>query len=125
MPSHLVIKFASIYGFSVDWLLSGSGDAIRNDALTSLNMGDTGYSIARESSDTYAGDGYKSITPEELISVGKLLRILRESDETALAAIKYSIDAFTTTLNSKKSDDDLPTLPPKDRVKLTDDAKDY
>ena len=120
MPPHLVIKFASTYGFSVDWLLSGDGDVIKGGGPLGLDLGTGGYSLAREGSDNY-GEDDAVITAEELIYAGKLLRILREADETATAAIKYSVDAFTNTLmktlNSTPKDTttDEPTkVPPKD-----------
>lgn len=102
MPPHLVIKFASIYGFSVDWLLSGDGEVIKDGGPLGLDLEASGYSIAREGYD----DGSDTVTPEELIYAGKLLMILREADHVAVSTIKYSLDAFINSITSGPFKDD-------------------
>jgi len=37
---------------------------------------------------------FSSLSPDEIIYVGKLLKILRSQNKSTAAAIKYSVDAF-------------------------------
>jgi len=93
MPTDLVLRFANIYGLSVDWLISGEGEMYKPAAK--------GYMIAAEESSAYGKEGkefrppdFASLSPDEIIYVGKLLKILRSSNKSTAAAIKYSVDAF-------------------------------
>ena len=94
MPTHLVIQFGDRSGLSVDWLLTGEGDVYRKG-------------VGREGLLSYAmeeGEGYgkkkglskdvRSLTPDELIYIGKLLKILRTSNYPTITALKSSINAF-------------------------------
>ena len=92
MPTDLVLRFANIYGLSVDWLISGEGEMYKPGK---------GYLIAAEEASAYGKEGkefrppdFASLSPDEIIYVGKLLKILRSSNKSTAAAIKYSVDAF-------------------------------
>src|SRR3972149_11387710 len=59
MPSHLVIRFASIYGLSVDWLLTGNA---------AYRIAEEGLGFKSSAMEDAAGAGSKSIgarTPGE------------------------------------------------------------
>ncbi len=105
MPTNLIIKFASLYGFSVDWLLTGSGEVYREDSNPE-------YAVAREECEPYAGAPYESggekclelapLSPDEIIYVGKLLKVFRNSNISTTTAIKCSINAFLKSASSCK-----------------------
>lgn len=98
MPTDLVLKFANIYGLSVDWLISGDGEMYKGGGA-----GRKGYMIAAEEGAPYGKEARASLqgvvdsaalSPDEIIYVGKLLKILRSPNKSTAAAIKYSVDAF-------------------------------
>ncbi|MCK4739562.1 MAG: helix-turn-helix domain-containing protein [Deltaproteobacteria bacterium] len=100
IPTHLVIKFASIYSLSVDWLLYGEGEVKNKDISNAF--GETGVIIAAEDSDPYGVEFKKSLdflklSSDEMIYLGKVLKVFRNPDKTSIAALKYSIDAFYDT----------------------------
>ena len=74
MPTSLVVRFAQIYGLSIDYLITGAGPALRADS---------------------AIDSMKSIgiTPDEGVAVFQTLKVLRREGPTALA-LKSVLDAF-------------------------------
>jgi len=99
MPTDLVLRFANIYGLSVDWLLSGEGEMFKPGR--GGDFAARGYHVAAEESSVYGKEGkefrppdFASLSPDEIIYVGKLLKILRSSNKSTSAAIKYSVDAF-------------------------------
>ncbi len=99
MPTDLVLRFANIYGLSVDWLITGKGQMYRP-----VEYGDDEKRPARAAEETamYGSAAavsqrppeIGSLTPDEIIYVGKLLKILRGPHKSAAAAIKSSVDAF-------------------------------
>lgn len=94
MPMNLVLKFATIYGLSIDWILTGQGDAYMPGA------GGEGFPMAAEETLPYGREELAKITsfanlaPDEIIYVGKLLKVLRCPNKSTITAIKCSIDAF-------------------------------
>lgn len=99
MPTDLVLKFANIYGLSVDWLISGDGEMYKAGTRTERK----GYMIAAEETLPYGKEVATSLqgvidsaalSPDEIIYVGKLLKVLRGSNKSTAAAIRYSVDAF-------------------------------
>lgn len=100
MPTDLVLRFANIYGLSVDWLITGEGEmykAGRTDYERKT------YMIAAEDTSAYGKEpkevlhrpfDMSGLSPDEIIYVGKLLKILRGTNQSTAAAIKYSVDAF-------------------------------
>lgn len=99
MPTDLVLRFANIYGLSVDWLISGDGEMYRPGK--GGEFAGKGFLIAAEETSAYGREGrefrppdFTSLSPDEIIYVGKLLKILRSSNKSTSAAIKYSVDAF-------------------------------
>jgi len=99
MPTDLVLRFANIYGLSVDWLISGDGEMYK----ASAKGGDfKTYMIAAEETSAYGKEGKEgyrmpdvaALSADEIIYVGKLLKILRGQNKSTAAAIKYSVDAF-------------------------------
>ena len=83
IPTSLLFKFAAIYDVSIDWLISGEGSAFKCLEET------TPYDVEC----AHAMD-FASLEPEEIIYVGKLLKILRSADKHLALAVKTSIDAF-------------------------------
>ncbi|MFQ5737158.1 MAG: helix-turn-helix domain-containing protein [Thermodesulfobacteriota bacterium] len=81
LPTSLLFKFAAIYEVSVDWLITGEGEIFR----------------AAEQDAPYSGNAsieLTGFTDEETTYIGKLLDVLRHSEETVVRAVKSSIDAF-------------------------------
>jgi len=97
MPTDLVLRFANIYGLSVDWLISGEGEMYRPGKGGEFER--KGYMMAAEETSAYGKEftrptDFSSLSPDEIIYVGKLLKILRSQNKSTAAAIKYSVDAF-------------------------------
>lgn len=101
MPTDLVLRFGNIYGLSVDWLISGEGEMYKAGAK-GPEYDRKGYMIAAEETPSYGKEGkeftrspdFAQLSPDEIIYVGKLLKILRNPNKSTAAAIKYSVDAF-------------------------------
>jgi len=110
MPTDLVLRFANIYGLSVDWLISGEGEMYKASARGGEFEKKT-YMIAAEETPHYGRDGgynkpdVASLSADEIIYVGKLLKILRNSNKSTVTAIKYSVDAFLKTTEQATEDD--------------------
>ena len=102
MPTDLVLRFSNIYGLSVDWLLTGEGE-MRKPGMQPVEAGGGEYLSAAEETVAYGKDRSKrgpdlaSLSPDELIYVGKLLKILRSPNKSTTAAIKHTVDAFFKT----------------------------
>jgi hypothetical protein len=99
MPTDLVLRFSKIYGLSVDWLISGEGE-IYLPGAQHAESGAQDYLQAAEASEPYGAKGPKrsldftNLSPDEIIYVGKLLKILRGPNPSNAAAIKFTVDAF-------------------------------
>jgi len=79
MPSNLIIEFSERFGISIDWLVTGVGDVYRR-------------AVAAEEGASYSSRG-ESIDPEEIIYIGKLLKVIRAEDKTHSSAVKNAIDS--------------------------------
>jgi hypothetical protein len=99
LPTDLVIRFAGIYGLSVDWLITGEGDVYR----LGYQPGEGEAKMAAEGFAPYGrgtlqglsgAPDITTMTPDQIIYVGKLLKILRGPNKNNADAIKWSIDAF-------------------------------
>ena len=98
MPTDLVLRFAKLFGLSVDWLIHGVGDMYRPGA-EATEKGIKDYVFAAESTTSYGGHGQQKLdltvlNPDEIIYVGKLLKVLRGENQSNAAAIKHTVDAF-------------------------------
>lgn len=105
MPTSLIIKFADIYNLSVDWLISGFGNIYKptaaNDALIAAEItSEYGKPINEDEAKVLA-----SFSPEEMVYIGKLLKILRGENESAITAIECNIDSFLRTLSIQKKEE--------------------
>ncbi len=81
IPTSLLFRFASIYDVSVDWLITGEGAAFKA-AERSAGYGDE------------AAIDLTGLSPDEIIYIGKLLKVLRRPEKFTAMAVKVSIDAF-------------------------------
>ncbi len=102
MPTDLVLRFAEIHGLSVDWLISGKGDMYRYGADQDgyLMVAEEALSYGRE----HANKGcsfFGVLEPDEIILVGKLLKVLRSHDENISSALKCTIEAFCQKVDDK------------------------
>lgn len=80
MPSNLIIEFSERFGISIDWLVIGTGDVYRRGAA------------AAEEGAAYLGKP-ESIDPDEIIYLGKLLKVIRAEDKSHSSTIKNAIDS--------------------------------
>jgi len=87
IPTSLLFKFAAIYDVSIDWLISGDGSAFKCAEDTAPYEVESGRAM------DFAG-----LEPDEIIYVGKLLKILRTADSHMVSALKSSIDVFLSTV---------------------------
>ncbi len=93
IPADLILKFASLYGLSVDWLLTGEGQMYINGEKTTTASEDD-EDIKRAGSILSNMKGLTGLDPDEIIYIGKLLKIFRGVNKNTATALKYSIDAF-------------------------------
>lgn len=93
MPADLVLKFARTFGVSIDWLLTGEG-SMQNSGITRLNGKEPIRAITAESISMDL-----NANPDELIYIGKLLKVLRGPEKYAASSIKLSIDAFLNAID--------------------------
>lgn len=94
MPTDLVLRFANIYGLSVDWLITGEGEMYKAGRG---EMAGKSYLYAAEESASYGSvrpPDFSALSPDEIIYVGKLLKVLRSPNKSTSVAMKYSVDAF-------------------------------
>ncbi len=103
MPTDLVLRFAEIYGLSVDWLISGKGEMYRFGGAEQ-----EGYLMAAEEALAYGRDPSQKgcnffgvLDPDEIIIVGKLLKVLRSADENLSSALKCTIEAFCQKVDER------------------------
>ncbi len=98
MPAGLVLKFAAIYGLSMDWLLTGSGKMyLEKDAGADRKdcaIGMIEAAVEGEGADLPRVRGFSVLAPVEMVYVGKLLMILRAQNEPAAAIARSTIDAL-------------------------------
>ncbi len=97
IPSDLVLEFAKIFALSVNWLLTGEGEML----MTAARGPGPGGRIpveGPEGKEPMVPVMLSALSPEELIYVGKLLKILRGKNESS-EAIKNTVDAFLKTLD--------------------------
>jgi len=96
IPSDLILKFAEMIGLSVDWLITGEGEMYKQSA------GTTGAQSAAEPTSAYGSERgrERSISADEMIYVGKLLKVLRSNNTDSISAVKTTIDSFATTTES-------------------------
>ncbi|OGQ55186.1 MAG: hypothetical protein A3J24_05325 [Deltaproteobacteria bacterium RIFCSPLOWO2_02_FULL_53_8] len=101
MPTDLVLKFAGIYGLSVDWLITGEGDIIKN--VVKRPEGESkSFVSAAEDTAVYGRDmlgnartpSLGSLSADEIIYVGKLLKILRGTNKSTVLGMKHFVDAL-------------------------------
>lgn len=98
MPSDLILKFSSIHGVSVDWLLTGEGEVYtegrkKSPLPAAVEEGGVPYGKETEPSLSWISS-LASLSPEELVYVGKLLRVMRRFDKVMISVLKWTIDAF-------------------------------
>ncbi|HZX36207.1 MAG TPA: helix-turn-helix domain-containing protein [Thermodesulfobacteriota bacterium] len=104
LPSDLVLKFAAIYNVSVDWLITGEG-AARKSAREGDSAKEETASYGAAYGKALAGlADFAALSPEEIIYVGKLLKILREADKSTVSVLKWSVDAFLKAAESGKEE---------------------
>lgn len=94
MPLGLVLKFSNIYGLSMDWLIFGKGEMIRNDcgSFKEKNTAPVKSSEAAVLKDNFVEAFIAALTPEEIIYIGKLLKTMRGDDEIAIKSLKFMMD---------------------------------
>ncbi len=113
MPTDLVLRFSKIYGLSVDWLISGEGELYLPGAEP-VEGGAQDYLQAAEEDEQYGFNrsrkalDFTNLSPDEIIYIGKLLKILRGNNASNASAIKFTVDAFLKAIESQTE----PQAPP-------------
>ncbi len=107
LPSDLILRFAELFGVSVDWLLTGEGRMFRRpSAARPALLAQEGVAVYEKQITGLEGlTGLLDIHPDELIYVGKLLKILRSADKSTASLIKWSLDAFLKAIESQKKEE--------------------
>lgn len=104
LAAGFILKFAEAYDVSVDWLLSGEGERSRprkGENASRLCKVAVVHDVSGErdrpggrSAEPPGGRDLATLYPDEIIYVGKLLKILRAKDGFAADTLKSSIDAL-------------------------------
>lgn len=92
----VILKFAKTFGVSVDWLLTGEGNVYQKEYLNPETTGKHGPGPTgpEKSGIHYANEGPAFIEADEIVYIGKLLKVMRQPEREAVQAIKSAIDAF-------------------------------
>jgi len=105
MPTDLVLRFAEIHSLSVDWLISGKGEMYR------FGTGPEGYLMAAEEAVGYGGElsnkgcnFFGTLDPDEIILIGKLLKIIRGTNKNLSAALTCTLDTFIQRVKDDNCD---------------------
>ncbi len=105
IPSNVIIKFARTFGLSVNWLMTGEGQM--RLAAPAVEETDLDLLIEGCADETpVISVMLSTLKTEELIYVGKLLKILRGTNDGVSAAIKNTVDAFLSAGVRKTTDID-------------------
>ncbi len=89
IPSDLILKFADMIGLSVDWLITGEGEMYKQTGAATTAP--TGYGAAS------TGVRPSTISADEMIYVGKLLKVLRSENPESITAVKTTIDSYASS----------------------------
>lgn len=81
IPASLLIKFSEKFGVSLDWLVRGKGFPCGG---------------LRPGSHQECRSGCASVSPEELVYIGKMLALFRREDRVFAIAVKSAVEAFYT-----------------------------
>lgn len=84
MPMNLVLKFATAYELSLDWLITGEGQIYKDGRKV-----DDFEAPKAELKKLMA---YATLNPDEIINVGKLLKIMRGSERASIEAIEIILN---------------------------------
>lgn len=97
LPASLIFKFAETYSVSIDWLLNGANTGQRTEFAKPAYAleADDYYSAERTDKPECPSsiNDLMMLTPDEIIYVGRLLKVLRGS-EKYVPAVKVCIDSF-------------------------------
>lgn len=102
LPTDHIIGFADTYGLLVDWLLWGEGDMYRSgyegQRLEITPSAEAMILYGLETRHKWAKfEDLAHLTPSELISIGKLLTILRSDNKSATAVIDHILKGITSS----------------------------
>lgn len=105
MPSNLIFRFADIYNLSVDWLISGEGNPFRSGSAAPTSSSNAAEDVAAYGEE-FAGNmtkitGAGLLNADEVIYIGKLLKIMRSTNAGAISAVKCNLDAFLKSLDAE------------------------
>lgn len=105
IPSDLVLRYSNIFGLSLDWLITGEGEMYRS-GVREQGSGARSYLVANEAISTYGvsekertgNEEFSTMSADEIIYMGKLLKVLRSKNDANTKAVKNTIDAFLETM---------------------------
>lgn len=90
-----IVRFAETFHVSVDWLMWGEGhhgvsEKYRVHDISAPSL----FEACRETNYGWQGKVAMLLDADEMVYVGKFLKILRMGGEDAVCAIKLSVDTF-------------------------------
>jgi len=103
IPADVLLKFSEAFGVSVDWLVNGDGEIFKK-GVTPLAIDKAALREAvMEYGDITSFADLSRLDPDELVTMGKLLKILRDGEENSVAALKNLLDSFARTTKNSQS----------------------
>lgn len=115
ISARMILRFAEIYGVSVDWLITGEGEMYKSYGVASgEGPGESGGQQGGAAARLPGGKvDITALEPDEILYIGKLLKVLRGPADFAAPGVKVSIDAFLKAAYSPYSADECPSgFPP-------------
>ena len=100
LPAGLIIKFASLYAVSVDWVLTGKGAVYREGGGSASTLFGFVETVGVGSGAAGVGEvkvtGISELSPEEMVCVGNLMKVLRSGNVAASEAARAMVDAIAS-----------------------------
>lgn len=101
LPATLVIRFADVHSISLDWLITGRGEMHRPPggiASLSFSSGEAAHSVPSASVRPDGKSDFPVLNADEIIYIGKLLKVLRAPVKSAVLEVKRNIDTLFSSV---------------------------
>ncbi len=101
VPAEVMLRFSETFGVSLDWLVSGEGAVYKAGFEGKIHDRDDPFSAGINVNELRHMTDISRLSPDELIAVGKLLKVLRHGNSQTTGAIKNMIESIIRGLKEK------------------------